>query len=75
MTSGLPSRKAKSLSPSAKRTRFAKLPTAAELEPIWRPDPAFIGPVAPPMLLWLYRGRPKNAWELKAEARHAANQD
>lgn len=32
------------------------LPTRCELEALWRGDPAFIGPVAPPMILWLKRG-------------------
>lgn len=36
---------------------------------LWRPPPAFMGPIMPPMLLWLARGRPKSAWELKAAAR------
>ena len=28
-------------------------PTAEALEALWRPDPAFIGPVAPPMIQWI----------------------
>jgi hypothetical protein len=46
--------------------------TNAELEALWREDPAFIGPVAPPMLMWFYRGRPKAEWELKAGQRNGA---
>jgi hypothetical protein len=48
------------------------LPGRAELDALWRPDPAFVGPVEPPMIRWMREGRPKSAWELKAEARHAA---
>lgn len=37
--------------------------TELELEAIWRKDPNFIGPVGPPMVLWL-RDREKQAqWE------------
>ena len=28
-------------------------PTEAELETLWRPTPAFIGPVGPPMVIWI----------------------
>jgi hypothetical protein len=39
------------------------LPTAEELEALWRKDPAFIGPVAPPLTLW-ERGRGRGRyWE------------
>jgi hypothetical protein len=38
---------------------------------LWRPSPAFVGPMMPPMLLWLARGRPRSAWEVAAEVRHA----
>lgn len=30
----------------------------AYLDAIWRPFPAFIGPVMPPMIAWLKRGGP-----------------
>lgn len=30
--------------------------TPVEIEAIWRPTPAFVGPVAPPMWLWERRG-------------------
>jgi hypothetical protein len=43
------------------------------LDAIWRPDPAFIGPVEPPMVRWIRIGSPKSAWELKALARHDAH--
>lgn len=39
---------------------------------LWRPAPDFVGPLMPPMLLWFARGRPKSAWEVAADARHAA---
>ena len=36
------------------RRRSEGLLTAEELEAMWRPRPDFIGPVAPPMWLWLH---------------------
>ena len=47
----------------------------SDLTAIWREcvgaGEEFIGPVAPPMWLWLKRGSPKDAWEIAAAARHA----
>ena len=59
---------------SSRKTTVAKTkPTAPEdLQELWRPAPAFIGPLMPPMLLWFARGRRQGAWEIAAEARHAA---
>ena len=47
-------------------------PTHAELTERWRPHPDFIGPSMPPMIAWQKRGEPKDAWQIAAEARHAA---
>jgi hypothetical protein len=55
-----------------KTNRRFKPMTYEELEADWRADeggPNFIGPVAPPMLLWLYRHSPKSPWELEAKNR------
>jgi hypothetical protein len=38
-----------------------------ELEALWRLDPDFIGPVAPPMWLWLHDRKKQALWR----ARHA----
>ena len=43
------------------KTRERRLPTPVELEALWRPDPAFIGPVAPPMWLWVRGAEAKRA--------------
>ena len=40
-----------------------------DLQNFWRPYPAFVGPLMPPMLLWFARGRPKSPWELIGEER------
>jgi hypothetical protein len=45
--------------------------TEGELEALWRPSPEFIGPVAPPMLMWFYHGCPKDDWQIEAERRFA----
>lgn len=47
-------------------------PLAIDHQVLWRPSPDFCGPLMPPMLLWFARGRPKSAWEVEADARHAA---
>lgn len=39
-------------------------PTAAELEALWRKDPAFIGPVAPPMFLWINDEERQRLWRI-----------
>jgi hypothetical protein len=36
--------------------------TQAELEAIWRPHPGFIGPVGPPMVLWLANREAQAKW-------------
>jgi len=36
-----------------------------ELEALWRPDPAFIGPVGPPMVLWLRDREKQRVWCLR----------
>lgn len=38
--------------------------TDQQIEDLWRPTPDFIGPVAPPMWLWV-RGRGKGDYWLK----------
>ncbi|MBV8650309.1 MAG: hypothetical protein JO255_02510 [Alphaproteobacteria bacterium] len=43
---------------SGTRKRRQGLPTDAELEAMWRPFPAFIGPVMPPMIAWQRAGEP-----------------
>jgi hypothetical protein len=42
------------------------------LDELWRPASAFVGPMMPPMVAWLKAGRPRSAWEVAADARHAA---
>lgn len=37
-------------------------PTQTELEALWRPRPEFIGPVAPPMWLWMHDREKQRAW-------------
>jgi hypothetical protein len=44
-------------------------PSAVDHQELWRPEPDFVGPLMPPMLLWVARGRPKSPWALQAEAR------
>jgi hypothetical protein len=45
---------------------------AVPLDASWchEPAPDFIGPMMPPMGLWVARGRPKSAWEIEADTRH-----
>ena len=38
------------------------LPTQVELEALWRPSPEFIGPVGPPMELWIRDCAKQAAW-------------
>jgi hypothetical protein len=53
---------------SITRTRRQREPlTQRELEAFWRGHPDFIGPVGPPMTLWL-RDREKQALWRKAHA-------
>ena len=47
-----------------KRKRGDTTPfSRAELEVAWRPDPSFIGPVGPPMLLWLNDRDKQEKWK------------
>ena len=50
------------------------LPTQAELEALWHPRPDFIGPVGPPMELWI-RDREKQAAWRKQEISQGINID
>jgi hypothetical protein len=45
---------------------------SSDHQELWRPASDFIGPMMPPMMLWLARGCPKSAWEVVAEDRHRA---
>jgi hypothetical protein len=49
---------------------------AVPMDASWchNPAPDLIGPMMPPMELWFARGRPKSAWEIAAQTRHAARQ-
>jgi hypothetical protein len=38
-------------------------PRPTDLEALWRPHPAFIGPVGPPMVLWLRSREKQEAWK------------
>jgi hypothetical protein len=38
--------------------------TAEELEALWRPHPAFVGPVAPPMWLWIRNRQAQASWRI-----------
>ena len=52
------------LPPQAKRGD--KTPwTDAELEAYWRPSPDFVGPVAPPMWLWLRDLEAQERWKIQ----------
>ena len=42
------------------------------LDELWRPDPAFVGPVEPAMVAWLRMGSPPSAWQVAAAGRRAA---
>jgi hypothetical protein len=48
------------LKPKSKRQRPRR--TAAELEALWRKSSDFIGPVAPPMHLWLHDPEKQELW-------------
>lgn len=50
-------------------------PSPSSLESLWRDDPEMIGPVAPPMVLWLLRGSPKDQWQIDAERRRAEKRE
>jgi hypothetical protein len=54
------------------RTERAR--AAVPLDASWchKPAPDFVGPLCPPGQLWFARGRPKDAWQVRAEARIAA---
>jgi hypothetical protein len=48
--------------------------TEAELEALWRKDPGFIGPVAPPMWLWLKDEEKQERWEIEMNLRGTFSQ-
>jgi hypothetical protein len=48
----------------APRRRNARPLTPAELEAVWRPYPSFIGPVGPPMWLWVRDREKQRLWRI-----------
>jgi len=48
--------------------------TEAALEALWRKDPAFIGPVGPPMALWLRDRARQAAWSAACNLTQATDQ-
>jgi hypothetical protein len=52
-------------SPWARAIKQKRQMTAEELEGLWRPHPAFVGPVAPPMVLWLRDRQRQEQWEIE----------
>jgi hypothetical protein len=46
-----------------------KLLTPSDLTELWRPRPDFIGPSMPPMIAWVLRGCPEDAWQIFARQR------
>jgi hypothetical protein len=54
------------------RTERARADVPLDASWCHAPAPDFIGPLCPPGQLWFARGRPKGAWQIRAEARIAA---
>jgi hypothetical protein len=52
-----------------KPKRQKPMPTPQELEALWRPYPSFIGPVAPPMVLFLRDRAAQAQWEIAMNLR------
>jgi hypothetical protein len=52
------------MSPWARAAKAKRQLTVEELEELWRPSPEFVGPVGPPMWLWLKDADAQRAWEL-----------
>ena len=52
------------LSPWGRALREKRQMTAEELEQLWRPSPDFIGPVGPPMVLWLKNAEAQREWKI-----------
>jgi hypothetical protein len=50
------------LPPRIAKKRALQPRTAEQLEALWRPHPAFIGPVAPPMVLWARDRERQRQW-------------
>lgn len=44
--------------------RQKTFPTQAELEVFWRGDPSFIGPVGPPMMIWINDEEAQARWRI-----------
>lgn len=55
--------------PKPPRKRERPPSTEAELEAFWRKDPGFIGPVGPPMWLWLRDRERQEQWEIEMSLR------
>jgi hypothetical protein len=59
----------------APRRRNARPLTPAELEAVWRPYPSFIGPVGPPMWLWVRDREKQRLWRIKVSLSDPENRE